>query len=490
MEPELTVCVLTFNRLEYTRRGLTTLCATVPSGVPIVVFDNNSQDGTQAFLQKLLSQKKISMLFLWDKNIGTAAAKNFLAQYAETKYVALFDNDFEYFDGWVEKILRVMNASYKICAVTPWNLHELSHSFREGTANVGGEKVHWMQRLGGHVVVRRDLFLSSGGFVQQVSPYAGKTASPCLLKIKSGGYKLACIEGTLARGLDRLENKRNKRDDKEYKYYRDWVHLQTQDEIVVPDFYDWRKAEVDIVIPVYGRLEETHRCLVNLYKNTIHPFHLFVVNDGPETDMPRLKQMQKEFGFTLLSTGEKRGFPATCNIGSASGKAPYICFLNTDTVPAGKWLTYLICFIEMNSRAGAAGPSTSRTSQKQQLGEYHGKRFTMTDEQIVQAGQDVFRQYRGKIIGCELSGFCLLTRRSLYESVGGFDEGYRLGYGEENQYQMQLWAAGYKTYWVKHSYVHHFGGLSFKLIPQHEVKGMRRANKQRVVNARRRLRKK
>lgn len=73
---------------------------------------------------------------------------------------------------------------------------------------------------------------------------------------------------------------------------------------------------------------------------------------------------------------------------------------------------------------------------------------------------------------CELSwvtGFAFFTRRSLWQERGGFDQ-QLADYSNEIELCTRAAKARYRTVWVRSSYVHHFGGQSYrKLMSASEI---------------------
>jgi GT2 family glycosyltransferase len=60
-----------------------------------------------------------------------------------------------------------------------------------------------------------------------------------------------------------------------------------------------------------------------------------------------------------------------------------------------------------------------------------------------------------------INGFAFFIRRSLWEQLGGFDPNLP-DYGNEVELCRRVLAMGYRTVWVRNSYVHHFSGESYK----------------------------
>lgn len=60
----LLIVIVTFNRLEYTKKTLRMLLDTVEVPHYIIAVDNNSTDGTQKYLESLVKRNKIDKVIL------------------------------------------------------------------------------------------------------------------------------------------------------------------------------------------------------------------------------------------------------------------------------------------------------------------------------------------------------------------------------------------------------------------------------------------
>lgn len=89
-------------------------------------------------------------------------------------------------------------------------------------------------------------------------------------------------------------------------------------------------AELDIIIPVYGRADLLTICLASLETAIKRiKINVILVDDcGPEQD--ELSKIYSYAGYQVLHNQQNRGFAQSVNRGVRAGKAPYILILNTD----------------------------------------------------------------------------------------------------------------------------------------------------------------
>jgi GT2 family glycosyltransferase len=123
MKP-LTIILVTFNRLEYTRRTLYSLQQTVPHA-KLIVWDNGStEDNMVDWLRVRVNEMFPTAILIESKeNVGWGAAVNACMEHVtkDDDYILLSNNDVEYHDGWYERALAVY-ASYasKIGILALW----------------------------------------------------------------------------------------------------------------------------------------------------------------------------------------------------------------------------------------------------------------------------------------------------------------------------------------------------------------------------------
>jgi len=72
----------------------------------------------------------------------------------------------------------------------------------------------------------------------------------------------------------------------------------------------------------------------------------------------------------------------------------------------------------------------------------------------------VAKRTRTPIIVDYVSGACLMFRRSVFESIGGFDEQFFM-YSEEEEFCYRALQAGIKTAYIPSAKAMHMGGASF-----------------------------
>ena len=148
---KLLTCVVTYNRLDYTRRTIESYLDTVGPDAHLVVVDNGSTDGTREWVERL------DHVIYAETNLypGAACNRGWDAGLAciDAGLLHRSDNDVEYLPGWREEVERTFADWPELALLGLLNLHEDRQI--DGRGESGIEPV---PRVGGNVVMPRRLF--------------------------------------------------------------------------------------------------------------------------------------------------------------------------------------------------------------------------------------------------------------------------------------------------------------------------------------------
>lgn len=109
------IMMVTYNRLELTKRMLTSLFENTDGSYRLIIVDNGSTDGTIEYLQNLKQNNEIvSELQLNPVNQGIAHGRNqclLLANKYNDEWLSTVDNDVEFHKGWLSEALDIISAN-------------------------------------------------------------------------------------------------------------------------------------------------------------------------------------------------------------------------------------------------------------------------------------------------------------------------------------------------------------------------------------------
>jgi GT2 family glycosyltransferase len=109
--PQLTVVMLSQERLEQTSVALRALKENVAVPFKLLLIDNGSRRETQTQLQHAAAQYDFAEVVLLDKNLGCAGGRAFALERVTTDFVLFLDNDVEVFPGTVEHLLNALDRN-------------------------------------------------------------------------------------------------------------------------------------------------------------------------------------------------------------------------------------------------------------------------------------------------------------------------------------------------------------------------------------------
>lgn len=216
------------------------------------------------------------------------------------------------------------------------------------------------------------------------------------------------------------------------------------------------RAAATVVILAWNAWAATDACLKGLRK-TVGPDDQVIVVDNGSTDRTQLCLREHPWVEVLTNT-ENRGFPAGANQAAAAARNPLLVFLHNDTLLSPNWLDGLLAAFDVPTVV-AAGPR-SNSAYGQQL-------IDAPYEVADRAGTDDFawlwrlNHASGRTTTRRLDGFCLAVRADSFQAVGGFDEAFGLGGGEDDDLSLRLVARGGRLVIVDDVFVHHEGRVSF-----------------------------
>jgi glycosyltransferase involved in cell wall biosynthesis len=157
---KLVITLITYNRLDYTKRTLRRLWATIQVPYYLIIVDNNSTDGTKEYLANLVERNKANQVIFNDENYYPGKACNIgwtegLQEYPQATHLMRLDNDMHFEKGWDLKAEEYFTNIDR--------LGQLGLDFDGGENKVpnyynGMGVIEWPGCVGGPCIVRREIF--------------------------------------------------------------------------------------------------------------------------------------------------------------------------------------------------------------------------------------------------------------------------------------------------------------------------------------------
>lgn len=234
-----------------------------------------------------------------------------------------------------------------------------------------------------------------------------------------------------------------------------------------------------VLVVTYNGLEEaTIPCLDSVFLKSTYPDFEVVVVDNASTDGTReyLSALaSREPRLKVILNADNRGFAGGNNDAIREASGEILVLLNSDTQVSDGWLEGLCGPLARDPSVGLLGPVSNSVGNEQRI-------FTRgeTPAEILEEGAawtlasagDAFETGR-------LGFFCVATRRDVVEKVGPLDEGYGLGFFEDDDYCIRVRNAGYRLLCVEDVFVYHRGSVSFGKMPG-KVRALLKSNRRRL----------
>jgi GT2 family glycosyltransferase len=225
-----------------------------------------------------------------------------------------------------------------------------------------------------------------------------------------------------------------------------------------------------VLIVNYRTYDALTRCLVSLAPHLTLDDEVVVVDyESDEVELARA--VKGSTSVMSLPRADNRGFAAGINLAAARSRAPFLLLLNPDTVVEGPVLRMLESWLTSHRDAGVVGPrvlnddGTVQPSARRFPGvtTLLGGRTTWLTRRFPKnwlSKRNLLAQDSKEAVDVDwVSGSCLMTRRDVFDSLGGFDDGFFL-YWEDADYCRRVAQAGFRIVYVPTAPVRHVGGAS------------------------------
>lgn len=202
--PVCDIVVLTWNKVDITRRFIKSFLSHTPLPTRLIIIDNASTDGTPEYLAGLKSEPQCAIQVILNKeNYGFVSGMNQGIALTSAPYVCVANNDLLFTDGWLEEMLAVLEKDPQIGLLNP-NSNTFGVRAPEGTSvdmfaadlrkSRAGRFVEMPFCIGFLMCVPRKVLAAAGGFSEAFKPmfYEDRDYSLTVAKM---GYLIGMAQG-------------------------------------------------------------------------------------------------------------------------------------------------------------------------------------------------------------------------------------------------------------------------------------------------------
>ena len=229
--------------------------------------------------------------------------------------------------------------------------------------------------------------------------------------------------------------------------------------------WQFSEKKVSIIIPTKDNVELLEKCLNSIVNNNVYTnFEIILVDTGSSKEtfdyydsevidsrITIVNYPHTEFNYSIAN-----------NYGVEFASGDYLLFLNNDTEAiSADWLRELVQWMEFDD-VGIVGAKLLYPDQKvQHAGVVIGMQGIASH-----IFWGVTKRYFG-IFGCvewyrdysAVTGACLLTSRDIHEQIGGFDERFKIAFGDVD-YCLRVRELNRRIVFTPYAQLYHYEGQS------------------------------
>ena len=209
--------------------------------------------------------------------------------------------------------------------------------------------------------------------------------------------------------------------------------------------------KLSIITLTYNKLEYTKKFIESLFKYT-KDFELIIVDNG-STDGTR-EYLKSVPDIKLILNEKNLGFSKGNNQGIEIAEGEYIGFLNNDILLYPNWFEK-VEEVFKKENAGFVSPRHihsyfSYLNENNYIKKYRKNELVNT--------------YEKSFDECVFS--CVITKRSVLNQLGNFDENYSPAFFEDDDFKYRAIEAGFGVYVCNEVCFFHFGSVTSKSLNQ------------------------
>jgi len=431
-----------FNALAATKDCITSISIhtkNLKSSYSISLVDNGSNDGTFEYLRGIRGKNPIK----FNVNLGVARAKNAGARDAlgnpSVKYLCFLDNDTRVTEGWLDRMVDILEKNPKIAMVGPLsnnadgpqNLHAQPNP--DKTLEQRDPEHILVDSINGFcMLVSADAIRKVGLFDESFGIYGFEEKDLCQ-RMRNSGYEIAIANRAYVEHRGRASVLENR---------LDWQKLITASSIKFsqkhakpfaspegtrspPEAmkrFSGAKPRYSFVILVHNRLDMTKECIESIIE-TSQRFELVVVDNG-STD-GSLDWIKARCPRAICIKNDKNlGVPIARNQGIKATTTEFAVIMDNDVILKQGWEDEM--FSPFNNGADIVG----------------------IEGWQIDAGFAASRKCHASNERFDyLGGACTVFRRSVFERIGLLDEGFSPAYYEDVDICIRAKNGGFKLVW-------------------------------------------
>ncbi|HTK73628.1 MAG TPA: glycosyltransferase [Gemmataceae bacterium] len=445
------------------------------SGWELCIADGHSTaEGIRPMLEQYAaSDPRIRVTFLTE-NRGIAGNTNAALELATGEFVALLDHDDTLAPFALHKVVRTINERPDAdviysdedkldevgrrvdpCFKPDWSPDTLrGHNYvchlfvlrRELMTRLGGVRPGFDGAQDYDLVLRASEHAKAIVHIPQVLYHWRMHPQSTAANTDSKRYIIDAGRRALAEHLDRMRTPASVVEGALPGTYRVIYHLPKQ-------------PLVSILIPNRDSVQMLGRCLDSIASSSYANYEVIVLenfSEQPET-LAYYRQIGRRSNVRIVPWTKPFNYAAINNFGAAHARGEVLLFLNNDVEAINPdWLETLVKHA-LRPEVGAVGAKllyADGTIQHAGIVVGMGGIAGHVHRQFPRDADGYMQRLRLTHNCAAVTGACLMTRRAVFEQVGGFDEAFVLAFNDVDLC-LQIQSAGYRVLWTPEAELYH-----------------------------------
>ena len=230
--------------------------------------------------------------------------------------------------------------------------------------------------------------------------------------------------------------------------------LHSEDRVA---FAATENPSISIILVFYNKAHLSLLCLDSIIDNADVPYEVVIVNNCSSDETNSL--LERIDGATIINNAANLGFGDACMQGAEQARGEYLCFLNNDALLQPHALSSAVASFREASKVGVVGGKILLANgDLQEAGS-----MIWSDGSALGYGRGddpSLPQYEFRRPVDYCSGAFLITPRSLFRQLGGFNRIFSPAYYEDSDYCMTVWEAGYSVLYEPTAVIRHYESAS------------------------------
>jgi len=211
---------------------------------------------------------------------------------------------------------------------------------------------------------------------------------------------------------------------------------------------------VSIIILNFNGKQFLEKCLSSVFQTKDSNFEVIFVDNGSSDGSVDLvhEKFCDRANIKIVACAKNMGYPIGNNIGVRHARGEYLIFLNPDTWVEPDWIFNLVKVLESDSTIGIA--QAKLLLDKNTIDSVGGELNCYGFGRIRGHKEADNGQYDKISEIFYPSGAAFITRKKLWEMIGGFDPIYFIGH-EDADLGWRVWDSGYRVVMAPEAIVYH-----------------------------------